>query len=172
MTDRAPTGYRTSQIGLHWLVAALVLFLFITGDSTTHVFSAGEGGRASDASWTWVPIHLAAGVAILAAMLWRLELRREFGAPEPPASEPRALRWLASAVHIGLYVDLIGAAIVGMLVYFGAHGLAPLHELMTRAVLIALVGLHVAGALWHQFYWRDNVLRRMLQPVRESQTRP
>jgi cytochrome b561 len=160
----APSGYRASQIALHWLVAALALFLFVTGDNTTHAYFAQP---ASDAGCGWVPLHAVIGLVILALMLWRLEQRRDFGVPEAPSSEAPALRWLAAAVHIGLYVDLIGAAIVGLLVFFGARGLAPLHELMTRLVLIGLVGLHVAGALWHQFYWRDNVLTRMLRPMRE-----
>jgi cytochrome b561 len=160
----APSGYRASQIALHWLVAALALFLFVTGDNTTRAFSAAG---ASDAGWGWVPLHACVGLVILAVMLWRLELRREFGVPGAPESEPQPLRWLASAVHIGLYADLIGAGIVGLLVFFGARGLAPLHELMTRLVLLALVALHVAGAVWHQIYWRDNVLSRMFRATRE-----
>jgi len=166
MTNQSPTGYRPLQIALHWLVAAIVLFLFITGDNTTHVFFAGLNGRTSDASWAWIPIHIVAGLAILGAMIWRLALRRRFGAPEAPASEPAPLRLLAGAVHVGLYLDMIGAAIVGLLVYFWYPSLAGLHELLGRFVLIVLVALHVAGALWHHFYWRSDVLTRMLRPQR------
>lgn len=166
MTGQSPTGYRTSQIVLHWLVAALVLFLFVTGDSTTHVFYAGLNGRATDTSWVWIPIHIVAGLAILGAILWRLALRRQWGAPEAPAAEPAPLRLLANAVHVGLYLDMIGAAIVGLIVYFWMPSLGWLHELLSRIVLIVLVALHVAGALWRHFYWRSDVLMRMLRPIR------
>jgi len=168
MTKLSPTGYRASQIALHWLVAFVVLFLFVTGDTTTHVFFAGLKAQPTDTSWAWIPIHVGAGLFVLGAMLWRLGLRRQFGAPSPPTSEPAPLRWLASAVHVGLYLDLVGAAIVGLLAYFWFPSLAGLHELLSRAVLIVLALLHIAGALWHEFYWGDNVLTRMLKPVRDG----
>ena len=166
MAQPAPTGYRSWQIALHWFVAAMALFLFVTGDDTTHAFFAGLQGRAVT-GWIWIPIHLIVGFAILGAMLWRLYLRRLWGAPPPPPSEPAPLRLLASAVHIGLYADMVGAALVGVLVYFWLPNLAGLHDFLARFVLTALVGLHVAGALWHHFYLRSDVMRRMLKPVGE-----
>ena len=167
MTDESPTGYRAPQIALHWLVALFVLFLFFTGDTTTQVFLANLKGRAPEASWVWMPVHLVVGLAILAAMLWRLALRRRYGAPAAPESEPAPLRWLAAAVHVGLYLDMIGAAIVGLLVYFWFPSLAGLHEFLSRPALVVLALLHIAGAFWHEYYWGDNVLGRMLKPVRE-----
>lgn len=167
MTTPSPAGYRFSQIALHWLVAFVVLFLFVTGDNMTQVFRAGLKAQPTDASWAWVPIHIAAGLVVLAAMLWRLGLRRQFGALAPPETEPAPLRWLASAVHVGLYLDLIGAAIVGLLAYFWFPSLAGVHELLSRAVLIGLALLHIAGALWHELYWGDNVLTRMVKPARD-----
>ena len=106
------------------------------------------------------------GLAILLLMLARLALRRRHGAPPPPAEENAALRWLASIVHIGLYADLIGAALVGLLAYFLFPGLAGLHELLTRQALLILVGLHVLGALYQHFILRSDVVARMVRPVR------
>ena len=97
-------------------------------------------------------------------MVWRLVLRHREGAPASP-QQHRALMFLASAVHIGLYVDLIGAAIVGLLAYFWLPALGPLHELMTRQILLVLFGLHVIGALWHHFVVRDEVMTRMIRPA-------
>ena len=114
-----------------------------------------------------MPLHLAVGVAILAAMLWRLAIRLRRGVPPPPAAEAPPLRWLAHAVHVGLYLDMIGAALVGLIVYFWAPALAGVHEALARVVLLALVGLHVAGALAHHFYWGDDVLVRIVTPAKE-----
>jgi cytochrome b561 len=42
---------------------------------------------------------------------------------------------------------------------------APVHRWLSWA-LLALALIHVAGALWHHFYRRDDVLRRMLKSQR------
>lgn len=39
---------------------------------------------------------------------------------------------------------------------------APLHWLLSWTLLV-LALIHVAGALWHHFYRRDDILRRMLK---------
>ena len=39
---------------------------------------------------------------------------------------------------------------------------APLHRLLNWALLV-LALIHVAAALWHHFYRRDHILRRMLK---------
>ena len=166
MTVAAPAGYRASQIHLHWTVFALTLFQFVAGDNMTHLFRAAHGGRPTEASAIWTPIHIAVGLAILALTLARLGLRRRYGAPPPPAGESAALRWIAGAVHVGLYVDLIGAAIVGLLAYFLFPGLAGLHEFLSRPALMVLVGLHALGALFQHFILRSDVLWRMLRPIR------
>ena len=158
-------GYSTRQIALHWLVFALVALQFLAGDNMTALFRASHGGPPADAGSSWAPIHIVVGLAILAAMLWRVMLRRTVGAP-PAARQHPALQALAAAVHVGLYIDLIGAALVGLAAYFWLPSLAGLHHLMVRPVLILLFGLHLLGALWHRFVLRDDVMTRMLRPAR------
>jgi cytochrome b561 len=165
MNTPGPQGYNATQIGLHWLVFVAAAFLFFTGDTTTHRYFADLHGSASETPAYWVPLHAIVGVAILAAMIWRLALRHTIGAPPPPDGEAPALRILAQAAHVGLYLDLIAASLIGLAVYFGWSALAGLHELLSRVVLIVLVALHVAGALAHQFYWKDDVMRRMSRPM-------
>jgi cytochrome b561 len=158
-------GYSARQIALHWIVFVLVAFQFVMGDNMTHLFRAAHGGRPTDVGSIWAPVHIAVGIAILASMLWRLMLRRTVGAP-PAAKQHPALQALAAAVHVGLYVDLIGAALVGIAAYFWLPELAGLHRLMVRPILIVLFVLHVAGALWHRFVVRDEVMTRMMRPTR------
>ena len=158
-------GYSARQIALHWLVFVLVAFQFVIGDDMTSLFQAAHGGPPSDIAPVWGPIHLVVGVAILVAMLWRLALRRTDGAPLPAKQHP-ALELLATAVHGGLYLDLIGGAIIGLVAYFWLPPLAGLHHLMSRQILIVLFGLHVAGALWHRFIMRDDVMIRIVRPAR------
>jgi cytochrome b561 len=158
-------GYSARQIALHWIVFVLVAFQFVIGDNMTHLFRAAHGGRPTDVGSIWAPVHIAVGLTILATMLWRLMLRRTVGAP-PAAKQHPALQGLATAVHVGLYVDLIGAALVGLAANFWLPELAGLHRLMVRPILFVLVALHVVGALWHWIVVRDDVMARMLRPER------
>ncbi len=158
-------GYSFRQIALHWIVFLLIAFQFFTGDNMTDLFRAAHGGRPTELSSTWTGIHIIVGAAILIGMVWRLALRRREGAPPPPKQHP-ALEWLARGVHAGLYVDLIGAPLVGLVAYFWLPVLGEVHELMTRQILIVLFALHVLGALWHRFVMRDDVMTRMVRPAR------
>ena len=160
----APVRYSSRQIALHWTVFVLVVFQFVMGDDMTDLFRAAHGGRPTDTSAIWAPIHIAVGTLILIAMLARLSLRRLDGVPKPP-KQATLLQWLASAVHAGLYVDLIGAPIVGAIAYFLLPSFAGLHHLMTRQILVVLVALHFAGALWHWLVVRDDVMTRIVRPA-------
>jgi cytochrome b561 len=84
--------------------------------------------------------------------------------------------------HLGLYVLMALVPIVGVALTFRRGGtidfglfqiasplvadraaskpIKEIHELVAYA-LFALVGVHVAAALWHQFVVRDNILARM-----------
>ena len=167
MATRNPTGYRRSQIVLHWFVTWQVILLFVTGEWTAQLFQAGIKNIPTDIRWTWMPIHIVVGSIILIAMIWRLALRRKFGAPPPPESVAPTLRRLAKAVHVLLYADMIVAAVTGFVVYFWLPSMAFVHDLLTRPVFLVLIGLHVAGALWHHFYLKTDVLKRMMKPLRD-----
>ncbi len=157
----APQSYRGTQIALHWLVAAGVALLFFTGDATSEAFRAG-GGLAS----FWVGGHALVGTLILLAMLWRLQLRLSVGVPAPPAAEWAPLRILANLVHIGLYLDLIGAALLGLGAYFASPSLGAAHEFVSGLPLVVLFALHFVGALWHHFVVGDDVMRRMVRAAK------
>ena len=161
----APLGYRPLQIGLHWLVFLAVAFLFFTGDNMTDAFKAMEQNGASAWSSAWIPIHIAVGLFVFVAVVWRLVLRRVYGAPPPPADEPQPLRMAAVGVHYLLYLDLVAAPLIGLAAFFVAPGVAGAHHFLVRLPIMALVGLHVAGALWHLVVSRDKVFQRMLRPV-------
>jgi cytochrome b561 len=153
------------QIWLHWLVFLFVAYQWFTGDNMTNLFRAAHGGRPTDVSTEWGTAHLVVGVFVLALMVWRLALRHTVGAP-PPAKQHPALQWLASAVHVGLYLDLILGALVGLAAFFVWPQLAGLHHLMMRPILLVLFALHIVGALWHRFVVRDDVVTRMIRPAR------
>jgi cytochrome b561 len=163
--DAAPTGYRTSQIALHWLVVVLVAFLFFTGDNRTDAFEALRKSGGSARNYAWIPIHMTCGLLVLGAMIWRLVLRRLYGVPRPPVGESAPPRILAVGDHHLLYLLLMSASIVVVVGFFLAPQAAALHHFMVRLPLMVLVGLHVIGSLWHLDVLRDNVFQCMLYPI-------
>ena len=90
-----PAGYSLRQIVLHWIVFVLVAFQFVMGDNMTDLFRSAHGGRPTDTSASWAPIHIAVGILILIAMLraWRCVV--SMACPRRRSSTPRSSGWRA-----------------------------------------------------------------------------
>lgn len=157
-----PNGYTLTQVRLHWVVALLVLAQFLNDDAIGGAWRAFRRGSAEVAGGLLVTLHVVVGIAILIFALWRISLRLSNGTPPAPAEEPRALQIVAAATHGLLYLALIALPLTGLAAWFGGIGSAgEVHEIMTNA-LLALVGLHVLGALYQRFVLKTDVLNRML----------
>jgi cytochrome b561 len=123
--------------------------------------------------------HMTGGLLILLLMLVRLVVRR--ATLRPPLASPgiAVLDRLARLSHRALYVLVIAMALSGLAMGLqtgvirlvtGGHPHIPgdfwvfpmrsAHYLISRA-LIALITLHLAGALFHTFILRDGLLGRM-----------
>jgi cytochrome b561 len=156
-------GYSAFQIGLHWLIAALVLVQLVFGESMTEFVEAAEEGEpvsALDANLAGV--HYYFGIAILALVAVRLALR--FGRGAPPAPEAsRALELAGRVSHWLFYALLVVTPITGLLGYYFGDPFGEIHEL-AKPVFIGLIALHVAASLLHQFWLKDGLLMRMLRP--------
>lgn len=162
----ARTGYSAAQISLHWLIAVLlVINAFFSGEGMKDAWH--DYARKADASGLsgFVPqLHLWIGVAVLIFALWRLYLRFWRGVPDAPAEESAVLRMAAHATHILLYVLMLALPLTGIAIYYlGVQALGDVHETL-RLPLIALVVLHVAGAVYQRFILKTNVLNRMMKP--------
>jgi cytochrome b561 len=162
----ARQGYSATQITLHWLIAALLVFnAFFSGDGMKDAWrSYRQSNDVTGFSGLIPQFHLWVGIAILAFVLWRLVLRLTRGAPEAPAEESAVLRLAAHGTHILLYVLMLALPLTGLAVYYlGVSALGDIHELL-RWPLVALVVLHVGGALYQRFILKTNVLNRMVRP--------
>jgi cytochrome b561 len=159
-------GYSAAQISLHWLIAVLLVFnAFFSGDGMKDAWrSYRQGGDVTGFSGLVPQLHLWVGIAILAFAVWRLLLRQTRGVPEAPAEESAVLRLAAHGTHILLYVLMLALPLTGIAVYyFGISALGDIHETL-RLPLIALVLLHVGGALYQRYILKTNVLNRMMRP--------
>lgn len=161
----------------HWLVVALVLAQVIIALVLPSVLPESAG----DSITAW---HLAMGSTILLVMLLRLAWRLAHPPPPAPADLPPFLRILARGTHWAFYLVLILLPLLGWMAAnaYGATprllGLIPLPRLLApdqalaetigtvhktvATFLLALIALHVSGALYHALVKRDGVIRRML----------
>ena len=188
-----PPRYSMTVIALHWLSALAVLGLLMSGWYMADLPLSPQ--RLKLFNW-----HKWAGVSVLVLTLLRLPLRLTHRLPAPPVELLRQTpAWqlrLAGATHLALYGLLLVVPLIGW-----AHssatgfsvvlfGVLPLPDLLPRdkalaelvkpwhAVgaysLCALVVLHLAAALKHQFVDKDGLMRRMwpARPVRRVEEAP
>jgi len=163
MATTASLSFSLSQRILHWLTAGLVFFNLLLPDGmNAWNRSMKQTGAASAEQVAGANIHAYAGIAILALVAIRLLLRHIQGVPTAPSEEPQMFKLVAKVSEWTLYLLLVAMPVTGAAAYYlGYEGAGDLHADVLKAVLWVVVGLHVLGALTHQFYWKTNVLRRM-----------
>lgn len=171
----APERYGAGAIAFHWSVAAFVLFLGTLGLLFDDI--------PKESRPFWINVHGSVGLIYLALVIARLAWRAGHRPPPLPAAVGELSRRASSAAHHVLYALMLLIPALGIVAYvwhgrsfdyglfqlnFGVqsnkaifHPAEEIHQLLAYA-LFAVVGLHVLGALWHQYVRRDGVLLRML----------
>jgi cytochrome b561 len=171
--------YRPAQRRLHWLIAVLVLAVYLLIEQRG-LFPRGSGGRQA-----MMQGHFWVGLTILFLALWRLALR--VGSTVPPIT-PALPAWQAvpsRLLHVALYAFLVAMPLLGLATAWSdgkvlqvpftdlavpallpendalAEQLQELHETIGE-LFYWVIGAHVLAALWHHFVRRDDTLRRML----------
>lgn len=182
MQHTAPTTTRYSgvAIALHWLLGLAIVITFSVGFYMTDLPFSPQ--RLKLYNW-----HKWAGVTILALSALRLLWRLTHRPPALPArindAMPAWQRVAFHGTHHLMYLLFFAVPLTGWayssaagfpIVWFGvlplpdfmavdkefAKVIKPFHELCANG-LAALVLLHVAAALKHQFIDRDGLLARM-----------
>ncbi|MDR6288190.1 MULTISPECIES: cytochrome b [Inquilinus] len=175
------SNYDAVTQALHWLTLALLILQFGLA------WAAPERLSSPD---TLISLHLSFGIVIFIVVLMRLSWRLLRPAPPLPDDLPAWQRLGSQTIQILLYVLLLALPVLGWL-WAGERGwvvnpfglmtlpdlvakgssfgrfAGDLHGLLSN-VLLALVGLHVLGALYHAFFRRDGVMQRMLPVSRRS----
>lgn len=180
MSTAHPTRYHPVSVLLHWVLGLALIGLFAVGLYMTDLPFSPQ--RLKLYNW-----HKWAGVTLLALSVFRLVWRLTHRPPPLPraieTAMPRWQRLAHHATHHGLYLLFFAVPLLGWayssaagfpVVLFGvlplpdfvsvseelAGLIKPLHKL-SAFTMMALVLLHVAGALKHQFVDRDGLLSRM-----------
>lgn len=171
--EALPVRYHPLHVTLHWLIALLVLMMLGVGKFVL------PGVPADDPQKVFMlRTHAFIGGAIAVLLVVRLVMRFAVQRPAPADAGHPFLNFLAKAVHVLLYVLLIGMAVSGLGLFQLANlpaifnGAAPypqdffqypprMGHGLTSWLLIALIALHFGAAMYHQFVRRDNLLARM-----------
>ncbi len=167
--------YGAVSKALHWLTAAVVVVLAVIAAMSDELPRGPEKREL-------VLLHASFGLLLLLLLAVRLLWRRRNITPEKMPHLSMRLHVLSRVVHYGLYLLLFAQALSGLMRFAAAGYPAPffgleiplplgkdealketagaLHELFPILILALLV-LHIAAALYHHFYLKDNTLRRM-----------
>lgn len=160
----------------HWLVALLIITLLVVGNIMT-------GMENNPFKFKIYGIHKATGMLVLALVVARLCWRQMNIEPGLSHIKPWQ-RLAATGVHMLLYVCMFVMPISGWAMssagghpisFYGLFTVPPLVEknadlgkllgTMHWAIgwtIVALLCAHVGAALLHHFYYKDNILKRML----------
>jgi cytochrome b561 len=174
MTERQQYG-TTAKI-FHWLVMALLVMQYLIGWLMPDIHRGMKPGVA-------MTFHISLGILILVLVVLRFVWRLT----HPVAPESSLTRWqrlTSEAVHWLLYALVLATTVTGWL-FASFRGwsislfyLVPLpmlasdnaaagkaidglHQAMEWALLV-VIGIHVASALAHLFFYRDRIMQRML----------
>ncbi|QLG88257.1 cytochrome b [Chitinibacter bivalviorum] len=181
MTKKSPSNYNALQIGLHWLVALLILAAFILVWTFDNTPLAPDTFKLKLQLIAW---HKWAGITVLMLFFVRLIYKLIRGTPAIDPELKPIERKMAVSVHHLLYLLMLVLPMVGWMLssakgypvmLYGvwqmpdlvakdealAHTLKEIHELLANGLMV-LVGLHAAGALKHYFIDKDGTLARML----------
>lgn len=176
-TSNTTDRYHTLSIAAHWFTLALLIAVYALIE-LRGIYP--KGTAAHDAMKAW---HFMLGLTVLGVVGVRLALRLLFREPPITPPPPAIQMMMAKAMYIAIYTFLIVMPILGWLTlsakgrvipFFGyelpaligtdkvlGHNLEELHETI-GTIGYYLIGLHVAAALYHHYFIRDNTLRRML----------
>jgi cytochrome b561 len=166
--------YHPLLVALHWTIAVLAVAALALG-ALVMVRIPNTDPMKIEA----LRSHMTGGAVILALMLVRLFVRMRTAHPTAATTGHSALDRVAWLSHRLLYVLVLGQAGSGLFmalqaslpdIVFAHRGALPADfwDLPVRSVhyaisrlLMALIALHVSGALYHTLIRRDGLLRRM-----------
>ena len=166
---------------MHWLTLAFVAVLVPVGMAMT--YRGKDLNIWDELTNTLYSGHKLAGFVLLWLIVIRLGYRLMKGAPADEPTLTPFQAFASHAVHWAMYALLIAIPVLGWIgvsafpalqVFAGAslpaivgpdralaEQVLAVHGILAR-VLMLLVAVHIAAALYHHFVCKDGVLRRML----------
>jgi len=169
--------YGSLSIWLHWLMFLLIVAVYACIDLREYY---PKGSYTRDALKTW---HFMLGLSVFVLVWLRLASIVTGHTPRILPDPPMWQKMSSKAVHLALYLLMIGMPLLGWLLlsasgkpipFFGLQLPALISESKSVADTIKeihetggtvgyfLIGFHAAAGLFHHYFVRDNTLLRML----------
>jgi cytochrome b561 len=167
--------YHPLLVTLHWLLAVLIVAMLGVG----FLALAGMSNSAPE-KIAILLIHMSIGMLIFALMLVRLLLRVWTARPADATTGSGSLDRIARLTHYGFYVLVFAMVATGLAtaisaglnrsVFQGSGKPLPASfatyptftaHFYLACLLVGFFLLHVVGALYHQFFLKDGLFRRM-----------
>jgi cytochrome b561 len=177
MFKNTTTTYGTVNKFLHWSIGLLIIAMVAVGMYMTSM----EG---SDQKWYIYGLHKSFGIVVLVLVFARVLWRLVNITPDLPASMPDWQKKASKLTHYALYLIMVVYPVSGFLMsvmagryieVFGMFTIPFFTEEKTATasaahwmhvnltyVAIGLISFHVFAALYHHFFVKDDVLRRMI----------
>ena len=187
-TDIEPVdSFNNIAIFLHWLVAFLLMIQFLIGLDMVDIPKGPDSPRVF-----WFNTHKSIGILLGCVILFRLYWRLRSGVPESPAGSANWERMAASLSHKLLYFCMVlmpTSGLVGSL--FSKYDLLFLgikipkffeHDPLikevttnihqwTAYIFLAIICIHILGAVKHLVIDCDGVFERMMPNFTEAPKR-
>ena len=179
---RQPSGYSTSAVIIHWLLAILIFFLFV---SSWWMMALPLPSRHFSYRVFPFQLHKNVGTTLLILLAILLYVRFKHRPTTDPSEAMKPwMRRLAVADHVVLYILIAACGLSGYLSssYSGwsttfwwvidlpnwGYDNTELNEfysdvhLWTAWALLAFIAIHISGALYHAFR-NDGAVRRLMR---------
>jgi cytochrome b561 len=179
----SPDRYGVIAQSLHWIIAALIVTQFVLA-------SLADDLPLGLAKLGMYARHKSVGMTILMLAVVRLLWRMANAAPALPDGMKGYEKFLARLTHGAMYLILFAMPLSGWLMssaknysvsWFGMftwpnlvapnevrfHFFKDMHEFLAASLFFVAL-LHIAAALKHHFWNKDDVLRRMLPFARRG----
>lgn len=185
-TVTAASRFDTVSITLHWATVLLLIAMFVSAWGLSRVADGGQEMRL-------LTLHRSVGAAMLILAACRLAWRLSFGV-RPRLALPALQKRAAAASEGALYLLLLAQPITGaaqsfargrpfQVFVFEAPAIMVRNKALTNLfhqihavtawLLLSLIALHVAAALFHGLVLRDHVLQSMApRPLKHRPRRP
>lgn len=169
------TRYHPALVALHWIMAIMIIVALVFGR-----FALAPLDNADPQKLEGLTAHMTIGMTVGVLLIIRLLTRMK--SQKPPQAQTGnpvldvvgvASHWSLYLLAAGMVLSGIGTALVNGLypIVFGGSGAAIPETMAGTAprlahglislLLSALVLLHIAAALYHQFVLGDGLFRRM-----------
>lgn len=170
-------GYSFPMRTIHWVMAGMMLYVIVVGILMGNGFKVGKH----------YDYHRATGFLLMLMVVVRIIIAKISPPPLPKHVSEKGLKQTASiTVHRLLYAALLIQPFLGWYAtnawgvkkipfFFGmslpriAEKNRELGNMLLEVhywlglVVAALVFIHIAAALTHQFIWKDNLIKRMIK---------